>query len=252
MLLSSVEFGLGGKSMQSKFMGVATALALAVAWPTSSASAGEGLYVSGHAFSAVAGSSDTKVKVGAGLLSKGNTSYDYGLGGGAALGYSFPEAHSLGGFRVEVEFDFFRANPDKHKSKGGAAAGLKVKVSGSVNQYSFFANGYRDFDELKDVIPSLTPYLGLGLGMSIVDVNGISLGAPVGTPKISDTDAVFAFQVITGLAYEIMPKLVLGGEYRFIMTSDTHIKDTVAGVTVRVRSDNFRHVFGLTLRYYIN
>ena len=239
--------------MKSKSIALAAGLAFALSWPVSVASAGEGFYVSGHAGIAVAGASETSVTVGAGLLTKGDTSYDFGLGGGAAVGYTFPQAHSLGGFRVEAEFDFFHANPDKHKSKAGLAAGLpKFKVSGSINQYSFFANGYRDFDELKDIIPSVTPYLGAGVGISIIDVNRVGLATPVPTGKFSDTDAVFAGQLIAGLAYDIMPGMVLGGEYRFIITSDPHLKDTVAGFAVKTRSDNYRHVFGFTLRYYIN
>ncbi len=236
--------------MKSKFMAVAAALALAVAWPASSASAGEGLYVSGHGGFSVAGGSKTRTNGGGIGFSKGKTSYKFGAGGGFAVGYTFAPMGRLGGYRVEYEFDLFHANPDKRKGTAGTFAGTKLKVSGSTTQYTSFINGYRDFDELKDIIPSVTPFVGIGIGLSVVDLNNV--GLPL-TRGLSDTDIVFAGQIITGLSYDIMPRMVLSGEYRFIITTNPNFKDApAAAAATKLRSQNYRHVFGFSLRYYIN
>lgn len=235
--------------MKYKFLAVAAVLAFFVVGPASVASAGEGLYLSVHAGGPVPKSQDTRLRGAACcvLVNNGKTSYDFGLGGGGAVGYTFPQAHRLGGFRIEAEFDYFYVTPShRHQSFG------RFHVGGSVDQYSFLANVYYDFDEFKDMLPlPVTPYVGFGLGASIVSANEVTLP---GFGSFTDSDTVFAFQVIGGLAYKIMPNLVLGGEYRYIRTADPKFQDSPAGGggVQRLISNNDRHMFGLSLRYYLN
>ncbi len=235
--------------MKSKFTALTVALAMAMTWPLSNASAGEGLYLNVHVAGPVP--QRTNASLSGALISRGSYNYSFGLGAGAAVGWAFPEAHPFSGFRLELEAEYFLATPKKYKAKSGTfAGGPAVNASGNFHHYFFFANLYYDIHEFEDILPlPVTPYVGLGVGGGIIRLATVTLPF---NASYEDTTSVFVAQVIVGLSYKIMQNLAVGGEYRFVRASDPTFSDRPPGGAVRVKGQSRRHMFGLSLRYYLN
>ncbi len=87
-------------------------------------------------------------------------------------------------------------------------------VEGDVTVLTFMANGYYDIDMGNSPV---TPYVGLGLGVSDAESEITAVG--LGTFKESSTD--FSYQVILGGGFEVSPVIVLTAEYRFFGTVDS-------------------------------
>lgn len=59
-----------------------------------------------------------------------------------------------------------------------------------------------------------TPYFGIGIGYSLVDLDGFS--TPVGSPVlVDDNDGVFAWQIKAGVAYQFSPNWSVNINYRY-------------------------------------
>jgi len=59
-----------------------------------------------------------------------------------------------------------------------------------------------------------TPYFGVGIGYSLVDLDSFSVG--VGSPTlIDDNDGVFAWQIKAGVAYQFSPSWSVNVAYRY-------------------------------------
>lgn len=81
----------------------------------------------------------------------------------------------------------------------------------SFSMVSFMANGYFD-------IPTnspLRPYLGAGIGFAIAGVEEEFLGA-----TSTDSDLVGAFQLMTGLGFDLNPQVTFTVGYRYFTTTD--------------------------------
>ena len=66
---------------------------------------------------------------------------------------------------------------------------------------------------------AFTPYLGVGGGYARVKADGVRPIA-AGLVDVDDSDNVFAYQGILGVAYGITPNLKLGLDYRYFATQD--------------------------------
>lgn len=88
------------------------------------------------------------------------------------------------------------------------------KLSGDINTYSGMLNLYFDFDRAEN--RRVTPYVGAGIGLAILDTdlawNGV--GATM------SNESVFAYQFIGGLATRIGPRSEFLVEYRFFATAN--------------------------------
>ncbi len=224
---------------------LAAGMAGAIALSAYQASAADGFYVGVQSGLPVPQRTDGTINGAA--TRRIETSYKFGFGVGAAVGYAFPPSHKFGGLRLELEYEYFFADPDKQHIKGGANFGLV----GHIDQHSIFVNTYYDFHWWEHILP-VTPYLGVGFGGSLIKMDHIKDG--IGPSKhFNDTDTVFAFQFIAGAAYEISKNLLLGAEYRYIHHDNPKFTDFVTGAgRLVVKSESRRHMFGLSLRYYMN
>ncbi len=103
--------------------------------------------------------------------------------------------------RGEVEYSFKNVDGDKITSTIGTAV-----VSGDVDVNSLMFNAYYDFDTSS----KLKPYLGGGIGVAWINVEGTGLGVTV-----DDTTSEFAYQIMTGLGYEYNSNVTLNTGYRY-------------------------------------
>ena len=130
--------------------------------------------------------------------------------------------------RVEGEIGFHANTADQ----GGTG------VDWTFRTVSFMGNGYFD-------IPTnspLRPYLGVGLGFAIVELEADNFGL-----VSSDSDLVAAFQLMAGLGYDISPKATLTFGYRYFTTSDPGFNTAFGSFETEFTSHDF--LFGARFRF---
>ncbi|WP_298282985.1 OmpA family protein [Acidocella sp.] len=139
--------------------------------------------------------------------------------GVAGVGYGFGN-----GFRVQLEGNFRRNNTTKIDY-----AGLSAPLSGGINTYGMFANGFYDIP----VDFPVTPYVGAGVGFQWQKLES----AHTGTTVFKGTSSSFAYDLIAGAAYNIpqVPGLAVTAEYRFTQLT--------ANRTYYVASSGYQHIY---------
>jgi len=151
--------------------------------------------------------------------------FDNGNMGSLFVGYDYGSA-----WRAEAELSRRAAGL---KSVDGTAA------SGEALATSLMLNGFYDFN----VSAPVTPYLGLGFGLSRVEMNN---AAPFGASSINDSDSALALQGIAGLSYGVSNALDLFADYRYFTSRNLNMR-TVAGTAASM--DFADHAVMVGLRY---
>ena len=148
----------------------------------------------------------------------GEAEFDTGWGAVGQVGY---KGLFLPGLRLEFEFNYRDNDLDKvtvdsvngvsiSPTELGALSGTSP-VTGSVRSIAPMFNVLYDFNTGSPI----TPYLGAGVGPAWV-----KLKTSDGSSGSSDTDVVFAYQGIAGIAYNITNNLSLWLDYRYFATQD--------------------------------
>lgn len=154
------------------------------------------------------------------ISANGETDFKAGFMGALTGGYKFGN-----GLRGELELAV-RNNPVSNMQVGGG--GDIITDDGALTQYAIMGNVYYDF---KLDNPSWVPYVGLGAGVGISDVDSLAIaGAPV-----NDTDVGFAWQAKMGVRYAVEKDWSIGFGYTFfrIESVDLRADDlTILGTTV--------------------
>ncbi|HKY80260.1 MAG TPA: outer membrane beta-barrel protein, partial [Sphingobium sp.] len=120
--------------------------------------------------------------------------YHKGFDADANIGYDF------GGFRLEAEAAYKRAEVDLEKSGfGGAASAL-----------SFMLNGLLDFGS----DDGLQGFVGAGAGVS---------RAKIANDLVNDSDTGFAWQAIAGVRYPLTSNIDVSLKYRFFNQNDIKV-----------------------------
>ena len=173
--------------------------------------AADGPYISGHIGASWLSNADFDGGV-PGIRFSSEVEFDTGIHLGAAFGYDF------GAFRVEGEFGY-----QSHEFKETTDFELNgiprsdVDADGDYDAFIFLINGFYDID----TGTKLTPYLGAGIGFAVLDINDLFIGdADIRIVRGDNDDAVFAYQLAGGIAYEITAQIVADLSYRYVATSD--------------------------------
>lgn len=192
------------------------------------AHADEGWYVSGQAGASILTSSELDDPTGilAALGTEINFDVGYGLSG--ALGYHW------GLFRVEGEITYAESDIDEVE-----VVGIGFSGSGDVSSLGFMANAFKDF-EIGD---GWQFNIGGGIGYAIVSINDASVG---GVPLADDDDWVFAYQLGTGIGYQMSPETTLSLDYRYFATVDPEFS-AVDGIPFEAEYDS--HVIRIGVRF---
>ena len=128
---------------------------------------------------------------------------------GIASGYDWDN-----GLALETEFAYRRNGLDHDEFHGDS-----TDLDGTLSSYTLLANLYYRLDTGTD----FTPYVGGGVGISLLDLN--MKRGDEGKFHALDTDTQFAYQGIAGLAYAVAPHWSIGAEYRFFGTQDPSFID---------------------------
>ena len=172
---------------------------------TSAQAADKKWYVSGDLGFSMASDSDLSI-LGVDFA---EVTFDPGFNIAGALGYDY------GSIRAEFELAYHAWGLDE-ATIPGIIAGVPIPgcpcsgpIEGDVGIFSYMVNGYYDF-QIGD--SSIVPYLGGGFGGAYVK-GDLGLGD-------SDYDAVFAYQLMAGIGYEINSLTILTLGYRYFATTD--------------------------------
>jgi len=155
---------------------------------------------------------------------------------GYALSFAFGRRHSRK-LRSEIEVAF-RSNEINRTSVEPTftiASGVVVQGNpliteeedGSVNATSIMKNFIFEFEN--DTL--FTPYVGIGIGLSYIDVEFSEANSPDGEATFQDGEAAFSYQAIGGVATKLNSFAELVVEYRFLGTSELEfsgLNDTFA------------------------
>lgn len=201
--------------------------------------------------------------------SKSTSEYETGFKVAGTVGYELG-----GGFRVEGELFFARAEVARVTYKGVNAAGnaipltVEIPVSGTADQFGAFASAWYDFRTGTDWIP----YVGGGLGFIRVDQGELdydsqqlfrdtvaALGAAnpalpdpeqlPAVPEISTTETVFAYHVGIGTGYRLNDNVILQAGYRFQTAEELEFEGRNAAGSVNVTSGLRIHLLEIGVRY---
>ncbi|MFZ4406311.1 MAG: OmpA family protein [Paracraurococcus sp.] len=181
----------------------------------------------------------------------GNVGPTYFRNGPVALGsfgYGFDNS-----IRAELEFSY-TSNGVKRLNNGLTPDGLGTEplglaYSGNEKKYSFMGNVIYDFNDLSKRLGSpITPYIGGGVGLAIVDWKGVTrrgagedfTAAGLGvvqsiTNAFHTTDTALAFQAIIGASYEIpgVPGLALTTDFRAVSLPGGYTQKSVLTLNFR-------------------
>lgn len=114
----------------------------------------------------------------------------------------------------------------------GVYTSADVNNVGGASGTGTVSNSAAMFNALYDVRTGTdwTPYFGVGIGYSLVDVD--SFATPVGSPTIiDDNDGVFAWQIKAGVTYQFSPSWSINVAYRYFNAENPSFVN-VNGVTV--------------------
>lgn len=175
--------------------------------------------------------------------------YDNGIGVYTALGYAYAS-----GLRTELEFAYRNADIDQIDPDGPGFSGIPSgSISGDTTAYSIMANALYDFKGITG--DRLTPYIGAGIGVAIVDheISGNFTGASQPTQPLSisygGTRARPAFQGIAGVAVALAEDLSLDLSYRYFTSLKPDVAGQVNGTPTNISVENESHSLFAGLRW---
>lgn len=173
--------------------------------------------------------------------------YDKGIGVYTALGYAWDN-----NWRTELELSYRTNDIDQIDPDGAGFSGFPAgTIAGDTKAYALMANAIYDID----LGSPITPYLGAGLGLAIVDHNiagAATLSAP--TPALSiaygsSNYKTLAYQGIAGLGIALAEDLTLDLSYRFFGTRKGSATGTLNGAAAEFDTGYHVHSFFAGLRW---
>ncbi|MFA6279819.1 MAG: outer membrane beta-barrel protein [Bdellovibrionales bacterium] len=209
-------------SLRTMSLAVAT---LAILAPLSAqAATPTGWYVGGNTNLSYQTDADSKLS---GVTDVFSYKTGWGLSGDA--GYAWGN-----GIRTEAELLYRHSQVENVTGTGAGTAG------GGIHNKALMGNVFYDFN----TGTRLTPYLGAGVGTSLVDADAMRT---VNGATLDDNDRVaFAYQGIAGFALALEGNWDFTADYRYFATPDVKFK-TSAGV--RAETENASHNLMMGIRY---
>lgn len=157
-----------------------------------------------------------------------DTELETGFTIGGAIGRRFTE-HSADGFtpRLELAFRYAETGVDALNFSGNGPAQEQVIGDSQISSTSFTVNGYIDADDAFG--DGITPYLGGGIGVALVNQNIVYNAAGL---NLNDDDTVFTWNVTAGVNFELNENVSLFTDVGFHQLVDTSSLRRVGGAPV--------------------
>ena len=139
---------------------------------------------------------------------RNDAGYNGGYNAGGRIGY---QSNPL---RYELEYTYLEANA-KHFDLNYRR---QVAVTGYASGNLFMGNAYYDFP---DMLPAISPYLGVGIGYAYLQGTLNSAG-PLATTYFSANESAFAYQATAGITYNFAENYAVNLAYRYVATDKTN------------------------------
>jgi len=204
-------------------MGLAALALIALAPLSARADVPAGWYVGGNTDLAFQRKADSTVS---GVTDE--FSYKTGWGLSGDVGYAWGN-----GIRTEGELVYRHAEAD---TVSGTSAG---PVGGGIHNTALMGNVLYDFD----TGTRLTPYIGAGIGASLVDADNLRT---VNGATLDEDRAAFAYQGIAGVSLALEGNWDFTADYRYFATPDLKFKTNAA---TRAETENASHNLMMGIRY---
>ena len=173
--------------------------------------------------------------LGAGIADDGfisNSDFDPGITATAAIGYSRFTPRAVADPRIELELSY------RYNATDSLGA---QSLDGDAHTFGAMVNGFLD---IRTNLP-VVPFIGAGYGYAHVRYDDDGAGV---APPIDDDDTVFAYQLMTGLTYELGGDRSIGFEYRYFDAESLRFTNSGgANVSADYRQHSFMAV--LTMRF---
>jgi len=137
-------------------------------------------------------------------VNRNNSAYDSGYHAGVRVGF---QSNPL---RYEAEYTYINANLKKFTIDNVYQLG----VNGSNTANLGMANVYYDFP---DMVPAISPFLGIGLGYGWVQ-GVLNSQGPNGLTRYTGESSVFAYQATGGFTYNFRENFAVNIAYRYVGT----------------------------------
>ena len=167
-----------------------------------------------------------------------------------SVGYGFGS-----GFRAEIEGNY-RYNNVNTTSLSSGGSTIARSSAGSLATYGAMLNGFYEFSLGGFGLPSISPYLGAGIGYGQNWWNRVGLSNGSATARSNGTNGNFAYQGIAGAAFnlpEVAPGLAVTLEYRYYGVLDSSQRFNISGASTGINRSysptNGNHSAILGLRY---
>jgi opacity protein-like surface antigen len=247
--LQTINHLLGGRTMK-RILGLSTLAALLIA--PCMAQAETGLYVAPKLIYGnlqgydVKGGEGDKVSLGS----------DNVFGGGIAVGYDFNKQFKLP-LRTELEYAAFNNAKGKHEYNFLYDSNPDASISGtariSIGVKTLFANAYYDFRNDS----KFTPYVGLGLGWSFMDVKVKDTWTDVyppwpteyGSESTKKSSTSFAWNASGGVGYALTSNINLDLAYRFARLGKATVDSDSDGKVKTSNLDMHQVLFGVRVAF---
>lgn len=150
----------------------------------------------------------------------------------AAAGYVFRR-----GLRAEAEVGYRAFGLEEVEQD---TTGSTLSADGEISLFNFMGNLIADFGKAE-----FRPYVGVGLGLGLLDRKDVSFG----TTEFGDADDLtFAYQFIGGVSYLLSPRTAFTVDYRFLGVTQNTLIDSTG---IEVDGDGFgSHNVMVGVRYH--
>ncbi len=224
--------------MRGILLGAAT---VALLLPTAAMAANEGFYVGGAG--GLNWTMESKYR-DLGVDTLGSTTstklgYEHGWVGALSAGYA-----TAMGVRAELEANYRSDSKANSNALEGTTFG--GEASGKTHSWGLMGNLLYDVN----TGTPFTPYIGVGAGMADVKskVNTFipaTAATTGGFTNFSDSEWVFAYQAIVGVAYNVTNNLAVTADYRYFATQDPKFDGPIG----KVKGEYRNHSAMLGVRY---
>ncbi|WP_343562030.1 outer membrane protein [Kiloniella sp. b19] len=139
---------------------------------------------------------------------------------GGAIGYDFNSVqYGVFSPRLELELSYREHDTDGINFSGNGA-GPDNDLGGDIGLTTLLTNAYLDITAFEE--HSITPFVGVGLGVAFIDQNVVYAPNAATTPVIDlgDSDEVFAAQFIAGVDYAFTDHISLYSDVRYLVTDE--------------------------------
>ncbi|AXP03708.1 porin family protein [Pseudomonas fluorescens] len=166
-----------------------------------------------------------------------------GFATGLALGWRFPV-----GLRPELELSYRRNTLDQFNNRV-YEGGSSIEGKGEEQASSLMANLWYDIPNLPAPLSRFTPYIGGGLGYAVLTIKGLEAGGVEfgGTHR----DTVSAWQLGTGVGYELNEHWSMSLDYRYFKTREANFGKIQGLPQVDVETQYNTQSLMLGLRYWL-